>query len=134
MPAPASRSVAGIALKEGRFFVARRLPGGPQGGKWEFPGGKVEAGESDAEALVREYREEFGVEARVGEKLAQATFEHGGRVYVLSALRVGIDEARLRLIEHSAWRWASLEEIASLDFVESDAKLLNDLERLASPS
>ncbi|MDR2110325.1 MAG: NUDIX domain-containing protein, partial [Spirochaetaceae bacterium] len=50
------RSVAGIAVEGGRFFIAQRIPGGDLGGKWEFPGGKVEEGETDAEALIREYR------------------------------------------------------------------------------
>ena len=63
--------VAGAALRGGRVLVVRRPPGGPHGGLWEFPGGKVEAGEGEREALIRELREELDVGARVGELIAE---------------------------------------------------------------
>lgn len=64
------RVVGAVAQRGERVFLARRPPGGRHGGLWEFPGGKVEPGESDAQALARELREELDVQAEVGALLA----------------------------------------------------------------
>jgi 8-oxo-dGTP diphosphatase len=121
-------SVAGIAREGGRYFIARRIPGGAMGGKWEFPGGKAEEGESDAEALVREYAEEFAVPVRVGELLGSASFVHKGQRRILNAYRIDFLKTSFRLNEHTEWRWAALEEMEKLDFVDSDRKLFAALE------
>ncbi|MDR2186137.1 MAG: (deoxy)nucleoside triphosphate pyrophosphohydrolase [Treponema sp.] len=117
-------SVAGIAFEDGRFFIARRKAGGDLGGKWEFPGGKVEQGESDEEALRREYLEEFGVPIRTGPFLGSASFEHHGKIRRVNAYRVYLPGGDLTLCEHTRCRWADPEEIGTLDFAESDVKLL----------
>jgi 8-oxo-dGTP diphosphatase len=119
------RSVAGIAWDGGKFFIARRLCGGDMGDKWEFPGGKVDGGESDQEALKREYMEEFGVDVAVGVFLGSAVFERQGIERQVRAYRVFFFAANsFTLTAHTQWRWASLEEIEQLDFVDSDRKLL----------
>jgi 8-oxo-dGTP diphosphatase len=117
------RSVAGISIDQGMFFIAQRKPGGALGEKWEFPGGKVEPGETDQEALVREYQEELGVSITIGPFLGAASFEHRGvnRVY---AYQVYFSAYHITLSEHTAWRWARLDEIEHLDFADSDRKLL----------
>jgi 8-oxo-dGTP diphosphatase len=126
MKAPAN-SVAGIAAEGGRLFIARRSPGGDIGAKWEFPGGKVEAGESDEEALVREYREEFGVTVTAGPYLGSASFEHHGKARTLNAYRVFFREMDFTLSEHTEWRWAGFDEIGRLDFAGSDSLLIPQL-------
>jgi 8-oxo-dGTP diphosphatase len=118
------RSVAGIARESNKLFIALRLPGGDLGGKWEFPGGKAEEGESDGQALVREYREEFGVEVIPGSLLACASFDHKGEEYSLKAYEVKFAGRDFTLKEHSEWKWAALDEIEGLDFAGSDLKLL----------
>jgi 8-oxo-dGTP diphosphatase len=126
---PTQYSIAGIAVEEGRIFVARRIPGGDLGGKWEFPGWKVELGESDEEALIREFREEFAVTVRPGPFLASASFEHHGKTRILRAYRVYLESHDFILSEHTEWDWVSLETIAGLDFAGSDRKLLGELEK-----
>lgn len=121
------RSVAGIAIEGGKAFIARRIPGGALGGKWEFPGGKAEPGETDEDALLREYQEELGVPVRVGSFLGASSFEHHGKPYELHAYQVFFLARNFQLTEHTEWRWASLEEIAALDFADSDRKLLPGL-------
>jgi 8-oxo-dGTP diphosphatase len=101
------------------------------GDRWEFPGGKVDGGESDQEALQREYLEEFGVEVSVGEFLGSALFERRGVERQVRAYRVFFAALNFTLTEHTQWRWASLEEIEQLDFVDSDRKLLPALQALA---
>jgi 8-oxo-dGTP diphosphatase len=117
------KSVAGVAVEGGRFFIARRGAGGDLGGKWEFPGGKVEEGESDEEALFREYREEFDCAIRVGLRLGSVSFEHRGLIRTLNAYTVTLPPD-FTLREHVEWRWALPDEIERLDFAESDRRLL----------
>jgi len=118
------RSVAGIAIKDGLALVARRLPGGEMGGTWEFPGGKLESGEDDAQALVREFDEEFGVAVRVGRRLGQAWFEHSGKHYELSAVKIDLEQDPLELREHSETRWVGSAELVNLELSDSDRSLL----------
>jgi 8-oxo-dGTP diphosphatase len=117
-------SVAGIAWDGGKFFIAQRLGSGDMGGKWEFPGGKVDGGETDQEALKREFLEEFGVEVAVGDFLGSSAFERRGVERQVRAYRVFFAAPVFTLTEHTRWRWAALEEIERLDFVDSDRKLL----------
>ncbi|MDR3146150.1 MAG: NUDIX domain-containing protein [Treponema sp.] len=121
-------SVAGIARRGERLFIARRLPGGSLGDKWEFPGGKAEEGEAEPEALVREFQEEFSLPIRVGRELARAVFTHKGVKRNLRAYLIDFETAdpakALVLHEHVEWKWASLEEIEHLDFAPSDLKIL----------
>ncbi len=120
-------SIACIALAGKKVLIAHRNPTGQMGGRWEFPGGKVEAGESDAEAVVREFREEFGVDVTVGEKIAEAVFVHNGTDVTLHAYRVFVphdgQETPYVLTEHTGYRWAGIDEVEGLSFVDSDLKL-----------
>jgi 8-oxo-dGTP diphosphatase len=116
-------SVAGISVKGGKVFVARRKPGGALGGKWEFPGGKVEAGETCEEALVREYREEFQADIQVGAKIACAAFEHKGKQFSLNAYQFDFLSEDFTLLEHDEWRWVDADELVRLDFADSDKKI-----------
>ena len=116
-------SVAGIAIEEGRVFIARRKAGGDIGGKWEFPGGKVEEGESDADALQRELLEEFGAAVTVGPLLASGEFSHNGQKFTLNGYRVFFASDRFNMTEHDECRWAALDELETLDFAGSDRLL-----------
>lgn len=121
------RSVAGIAIREGRLFLGCRLPGGDLGGKWEFPGGKCEPGESDCEALKREYLEEFGISVEVLHPICTSDFEHHGHHYDLAAWRIDFTGMPLALPEHSQVAWFEPSELAGLDLAESDKTLLPQL-------
>jgi 8-oxo-dGTP diphosphatase len=125
---PRRCSVAGIAAEGGKFFAARRVSGGDLGGKWEFPGGKVEEGESCEEALIREFREELGITVKVGPLLGTARFTHRGQNRVLKAYRVFFPLAAFTLSVHSEYRWVTAAEIRELDFADSDLRLLPALE------
>ena len=126
-----ARSVACILLRDAKVFTARRGPGGQLGGKWEFPGGKVEEGETDEAALERELEEEFGAHARVGKLVAEESFSHRGQTRILSAYLVELEPgSSLVPTEHVELRWSRFDELAGLDLVDSDRKLLPDIERL----
>ncbi len=118
-------SVAAIVLHEGRVLVARRLFSGPLGGLWEFPGGKVEAGETEEAALMREFLEEFGVTVRPLRRLGQVSFLHKGHDRDLVAWLAQLPEdAKLVLHEHLSCDWVALDRLGDLDLADSDRKLL----------
>jgi 8-oxo-dGTP diphosphatase len=120
--------VGAAVVSEGRVLVAQRS-GGPYDGRWEFPGGKVEAGESDLSALVRECEEELGVtilpQAFLGEVVLDGVV--GGGVPSSSTLRVwwarlsdGLPVAH----EHADLRWVTADELGDLDWIAADRPLI----------
>lgn len=118
-------SIACIALNsEGKVLIAHRNPTGQMGSRWEFPGGKVEDGEDDLTAIVREFNEEFGVTVKAGEHITDAEFEHNGKKRLLHAYRIFVPhdgiEKKYVLREHTEYRWADFSEIPDLNFVDSD--------------
>ncbi|HSV56958.1 MAG TPA: (deoxy)nucleoside triphosphate pyrophosphohydrolase [Magnetospirillaceae bacterium] len=119
--------MAGIAVRSGHYFVARRKAGGSLGGKWEFPGGKCEPGELPEEALVREYREELGLNARPGACLGVSDFLSRGRAFRLNAFLVEFEGEPTFLAEHQETRWVTRDELESLDFAPSDRELFRFL-------
>jgi 8-oxo-dGTP diphosphatase len=126
------RSVAGIAWQGGRLFLARRKPGGVNSRLWEFPGGKVDAGESPAESLAREFFEELGVAITVGELLATGSFRHRNIDFRLEAYRITLSSADFQLHEHEKTGWFTPEEAEALPLVPSDRDILPELRRSLS--
>lgn len=126
-----ARSAAGIVLKNDRIFIALRNPGGDMGQRWEFPGGKVEDEESFEETLIREYKEEFGINVTVGRHIADAVFLHGEKTVSLSAFEVIFPEdvQNFILTEHTETKWIQFDEIKKLPFVDSDLLLYDDVIR-----
>lgn len=122
--------VVGAAILEGgRCLVAQRGPGMSLAGFWEFPGGKVEARETPAQALVRELREELGIEVAIGPWLGRGESSAGSKEVVLdvyAATRVSGEPATR---EHSALRWIGPEEIDALEWPEADRPILSSLRR-----
>ena len=83
-----SRSIACIDYRDGKIFIAKRQMVGDMGGRWEFPGGKIEEGEDLETAVVREMQEEFGVTVKVGRKITSGSFTHKGKPCTLDVLEV----------------------------------------------
>lgn len=121
------QSIACIAFKNKQIFVAKRHKVGVMGGKWEFPGGKIETGETPEIAIKRELREEFDVEVKVGKKIASTSFTHNNEPFTVEAYFVEFAHDGMNkpftLTEHTEYKWIAPEEILELDFVDSDLKL-----------
>lgn len=114
----------GLIERDGRVLVAQRPPGKALAGKWEFPGGKLERGESAAACLVRELREELGIEVEVGAALPPCVHDYGQRAIRLLPFRCTIVAGEVHAHEHTAVRWCTLEEIATLDLAAADLPVL----------
>jgi 8-oxo-dGTP diphosphatase len=128
------RSIAGIVIENGKILVAKRKAGGAIGLRWEFPGGKVEAGEGDEEALRREFEEEFGIEAEPIHFLGTASFSSHSGERLLAAWLVELPKGCiLELREHSMIAWLSPRDIYALDLAESDRSVLPLLESTTWP-
>jgi 8-oxo-dGTP diphosphatase len=114
---------AAIIERDGRFLMARRLKGTHLEGLWEFPGGKIEPGESLEACLARELDEELGVPCRVGRLRLATTHEYPGRRVELHFFDCEIDGEPRPLLGQEL-RWVSANELASLPLPEADAGLV----------
>jgi len=126
--------VAAAALidRDGRVLVAQRPPGKDMAGLWEFPGGKVEPGETPEFALMRELREELGVETRPCCFAAAAFASHGyDEVHLLMPLYVcRIWSGTPQPHEHSALKWLYPHQLYQLEMPEADLPLIPQLEAM----
>jgi len=121
------RVTAAIIEEGGKVLLARRRPGGRMGGKWEFPGGKIEPGETPEQSLARELAEELAIEARVGEFLVSTFFEGDGVSLELLVYRVERAFGEPVLHEHDEVRWVSPQELPGFDLAESDRRVVEIL-------
>lgn len=117
--------VAGALILEGRLLVAQRARPPELAGLWELPGGKVAPGESDADALVRELREELGVGVTVGERVGADVSLSA--TTVLRAYRVQLADGTVRALDHRALRWVPGAELHELPWVPADTAWLPEL-------
>jgi 8-oxo-dGTP diphosphatase len=118
--------VVGVAVIRDGLVLAALRPG-PDGG-WEFPGGKVEPGETDAQAAIRELREELSVEIEPGASLGPA--QPIGDRYQLRVYAAALIRGEPVLSEHSAIRWVGAAELAQLDWLPADRPFLSALRQV----
>ena len=121
--------VAGVAIREASLLVALRPPGGTHGGYWELPGGKMAPGESPPEALVRELREELGVEAEIGPVYDVIHHRYPDREVLLLFYRVTLDGEPQALDPGAEIRWVNAAEIRNLRWLPADLELAERLAR-----
>lgn len=117
-----------------RFLVQQRLPNASRANLWEFPGGKVEPGESDEAALAREGREELDVELAVGRRLWSTSHEYPDLVVQLELFAADIVVGEPKALGAQAIRFATPVEMQALPFCEADIPLLESLVRGEVPT
>ena len=115
--------VAAVIMKEGRVFATQRGYGEFKDG-WEFPGGKVEAGESPEEALCREIREELEVEVNVGDLIDTIEYDYPAFHLSMKCYACTIAGGSPHLLEHEAARWLSADQLDSVAWLPADITLI----------
>ncbi len=114
----------------GRFYIQRRAEGSHQGDRWEFPGGKLEAGESLTQALSRELQEECGITPVDGWPWRQLTHDYGDRQVRLHLYLVRQWQGEARSREGLSWRWSTADELQQLDWPAANLGFIRDLNQL----
>lgn len=115
--------VAAVIMKEGKVFATQRGYGEFKDG-WEFPGGKVEAGESPEEALRREIREELEVEVNVGDLIDTIEYDYPAFHLSMKCYACTIAGGSPHLLEHDAARWLSADQLDSVAWLPADITLI----------
>jgi 8-oxo-dGTP diphosphatase len=121
--------VAAVIHLKGKVICVRRGPNVQEfiSDKWEFPGGKVEVGESREEALVREIREELSVEIEVSEFFMTVEHTYPDFHLTMHVFKCVLDQGEITLNEHVALKWLSVDELDQLDWAAADIPVVKSL-------
>lgn len=122
------RVVAAVIEREGKILIGQRPPGKSHPLEWEFPGGKVESGESLTSALVRELREELGIEAKIGREIARYKYSYNGKKPI-ELIFFAVRSLRGEIVNRSfsEIRWVRRQELPGIAFLEGDRPLIEML-------
>jgi len=118
--------VAAIITKDGKYFATQRGYGDFAGG-WEFPGGKMEPGETPQEALVREIKEELDADITVGELIETVEYDYPKFHLTMHCFLCELVSDHVVLLEHEAAKWLSREELDTVGWLPADLGLIRRL-------
>jgi 8-oxo-dGTP diphosphatase len=118
---------AGILFQGSRVFIARRKSTGRLPGQWEFPGGKVEKGETAEQCMKRELQEELEIEAVVGECLGESVHRYDFGTVRILFYRVHWDGGEIESRDHDEYGWVLPDELNRYDFVPADRPFVKTL-------
>ena len=123
------RVTAAIIVSDENILIAQRHPDDRLAGMWEFPGGKIEAGETPEQCLKRELKEELEMDAVIGNYLGSSIYHYDHISIELMAYRAFSNGASFRLVSHQACQWVRPDQLAAFAFTPAD---LPFVKRLAS--
>ena len=123
---------AALLLHEGKVLLAQRAANDRLALRWEFPGGKVEDGESPEDCLSRELQEEFGITTIVGEHFATSDFDYGAGTLRLLAYWVTWINGSLHPVVHTQTRWVPPQDTVLFDLLPADIPIAQRLRELYS--
>ena len=123
---------AAIICKDGKFLICQRPKGKNCKLLWEFPGGKIESGETAEACIVREIQEELGVTLRVLRKFTDVIYEYPDKTVHLHFFLAEITSGKLTRKEHNALAWITADEIGNFQFCPADDSMIrnNNLEQI----
>ena len=116
--------VAALIWRQGRFLICQRPAYKKRGLQWEFAGGKVEPGETKAQALIRECREELAITVDVGSAFTEVTHVYPDLTIHLTLFNAAIESGTPQMLEHNDIRWITPAEIGKYDFCPADEEIL----------
>ena len=119
--------VAAIIKKDNLYLIVQRNKHKYLGLKWEFPGGKVESGETFKEALLREIEEELNIVINVYEKIAEEKYKDNKIDIILHYFLCSQKSGTIKLNEHEDFAWIEKKDFAKYDFAEGDGNILSQL-------
>lgn len=115
---------AAIVERDGKFLIARRAKGKHMGNKWEFPGGRIEDGESPEQCLQRELQEELGIAAIIKDFVAESVFDYGNKIVRLLGYKAEYISGDFKLTAHSEIKWVKIDEFNDFEFCVADIPLI----------
>ncbi len=118
-----------ICNEDNKILIAQRNLKKSQGGLWEFPGGKIELGETREHAIIREIKEEMNIEIEVEKYLAEKVFEYPEKTINLIALKCKIINGKITLNEHEDAKWINKNELTNYNFAPADRFIIKKLRR-----
>lgn len=118
--------VAAIITRGEKVFATQRGYGDFKDG-WEFPGGKIESGESPEEALIREIREELHADIKVGKHLYTVEYDYPEFHLSMQCFLCSLESDDITLVEHEAAKWLSMDDIDSVDWLPADVEVVEAL-------
>ena len=118
--------VAAIIQREGAYFATQRGYGEFEG-LWEFPGGKIEPGESPETALKREIQEELGIDININKFLCTTDYDYPSFHLTMHCYLCGIETGEIELREHKSARWLTTETLVSVEWLPADKEIVDKL-------
>ena len=122
--------VGAFVQRDGQILICRRPKNKAQALLWEFAGGKIEAGESKQDALVRECLEELAVTVLVGEELCTVTYDYPEVTVNLTVFFASILSGEPRCLEHEEIRWITADQIDDFEFCPADVEIIEKIKLL----
>ena len=121
------RVACAVILKDKKILVTQRGPGMTMPFKWEFPGGKIEVGETDEACILRELKEELHISVLLSEKLTETTHRYNDFQITLVPFLAHYESGSITLTEHMNYSWLSPDELNDPDWAEADKPVVTEV-------
>ena len=120
--------VTGALIKKNdKYLIGRRGPNEKSPGLWEFPGGKIEEGETPIECIKRELKEELNINAEIGDLVTKYNYDYPNVSYLLYFFKIKSYVGEFKIIVHDKLEWVSLNDFHKYDFLRGDTPLINQM-------
>ncbi|UIZ92924.1 (deoxy)nucleoside triphosphate pyrophosphohydrolase [Corynebacterium sp. CNCTC7651] len=122
--------VGAVLVKDGLVLAAQRGPGMSMAGMWEFPGGRIEPGETPEESLARELLEELGIRVEVGNHVVTTSHEYDFGIVNLSTYYCTLLDVTPAAVEHAEIRWVAPADLGNLEWAPADVEAVGMLQQI----